>query len=94
MAIILSHPMTSQEIRVLQEYRRISAESIPLADLNAVKHPVGGGEAPVLSLVEKGYLVTDQGGEKFALTDKAKEFLALDVKPAPEEGAGGGDAEP
>ena len=30
----------------------------------------------------------------FALTDKAKEFLALDVKPAPEEGAGGGDAEP
>jgi hypothetical protein len=92
MAIILSHPMTPQEIRVLQEYRRISAETIAIADLNAVKHPVSAGEAPILSLVEKGYLVADEGREKFTLTAKAHEFLALDPKPMAEDA--GSPAEP
>ena len=78
--------MTAQEIRVLQEFRRISTDTLPLAELKALKHPVGGGEAPVLSLVEKGYLVADEGRENFTLTERGREFLALEVAPAPEAG--------
>ena len=88
MAIIMSHPMTTQEMRVLQEYRRISAETMPLAAIQAIKHPVGGGEAPAVSLVAKGYLTADGGGQNFALTQKAKDFLAIDVKPEVESGGG------
>ena len=93
MAIILSHPLTIDEIRVLQEYRRITVESLSIAALKAIKHPVGGGEAPVVSLVGKGYLVADEGRENFSLTPKAKEFLAIDYVPAPEAGGASGEAE-
>ena len=85
--IILSHPMTAQEMRVLQEFRRISAETVPLTALKAIKHPVGGGDTPVLALVEKGYLVADAGRENFSLTEKSKAFLALDVRPDVESSA-------
>lgn len=90
--IILSHPMTAQEMRVLQEFRRISAETVPLTALKAIKHPVGGGESPVFSLVEKGYLAADAGRENFSLTEKSKAFLALDVRPDVEAAAGDDDA--
>ena len=88
MAIILSHPMTVQEIRVLQEFRRVSAETMPMTALKAIKHPVGGGDTPVLSLVQKGYLVADEGGQNFSLTGKSRDFIALDVKPDVEASAG------
>lgn len=71
--------MTAEEIRVLQEYRRMQAEAMPMATIKAIKHPHGGGEAPALSLVAKGYLAA--AGEAFNLTEKAKEFLAYDPKP-------------
>jgi hypothetical protein len=94
MAIILSHPMTSQEMRVLQEFRRVAAETMPVAAIKAIKHPAGGGEAPANSLVTKGYLTADAGAENYTLTGKAKDFLALDVKPEFEEtGSSGEDAE-
>ena len=93
MAIILSHPMTSQEIRVLQEYRRVAADSMPLSAIAAIKHPAGGGKEPALGLVAKGYLASDATGENFILTAKAKEFLALDVKPTAEAGAAAAEAE-
>jgi hypothetical protein len=87
MAIILSHPMTPQEMRVLQEYRRVARETLPLASIEAIKHPVGGGKAPALSLVAKGYLVADATGENFTLTEKARQFLALESKPMTDEAA-------
>ena len=93
MAIILSHPMSSQEIRILQEYRRIAADSMPLSAIAAIKHPSAGGKEPALGLVAKGYLVADATGENFTLTGKAKEFLALDVKPTAEAGSGSAEAE-
>jgi len=77
--------MTEQEIRVLQEYRRVGWESLTIAAITAVKHPTGGGEAPALSLVEKGFLATDAARENFTLTPKAKEFLSYDPKPEFEE---------
>ena len=75
--------MTAQEIRVLQEYRRVQSDSLPVATIKAIKHPAGGGDAPALSLVAKGYL--SAAGDAFSLTEKAKEFLAYDPKPEFEE---------
>ncbi len=83
--------MTEQEIRVLQEYRRVGTESLTIAAITAIKHPAGGGESPALSLVEKGFLTTDAARENFALTPKAKEFLSYDPKPEFEEGGASGD---
>ncbi|HUP47300.1 MAG TPA: hypothetical protein VNA04_00775 [Thermoanaerobaculia bacterium] len=81
MAIILSHPLTAQEIRILQEFRRLGTDSLPLATIKALKHPAGGGEAPAQTLAGKGYLTADATGEGLTLTGKAKEFLSLEPKP-------------
>lgn len=85
--------MTEQEIRVLQEFRRLTTDSLALAAIKAIKHPVGGGEAPALSLVQKGFLTTDDGRQTFTLTPKAKEFLAYDPKPEFEEATSAAAAE-
>jgi hypothetical protein len=77
--------MTEQEIRVLQEFRRVTSDTMSLTAIKAIKHPTGGGEAPAFSLVAKGYLTTDDGRQSFTLTEKAKEFLAYDPKPEFEE---------
>jgi len=71
-------------MRVLQEYRRIAADSMPVAAINAIKHPFGGGEAPAVTLVDKGYLTVDADRQNFTLTEKAKGFLAIDARPAVE----------
>ena len=86
--------MTEQEIRVLQEFRRMTTESLAISAIKAIKHPVGGGEAPALSLVQKGFLTADEGRQTFTLTQKAKDFLAYDPKPEFEEAAAGGAEEP
>ena len=76
--------MTPQEIRVLQEFRRVTTDSLPATAIKAIKHPAGGGDAPAISLVGKGYLTA--AGESFTLTEKARQFLAYDPKPEFEEG--------
>jgi hypothetical protein len=81
MTIILSHPMTAQEIRVLQEFRRIGADTMTRDAIKAIKHPAGGGIDPAVLLAGKGYLTADEGGQNFTLTAKGKDFIALDVKP-------------
>ena len=83
MAIILPYGLTTPEIRVLQEFRRLNAESLPLATITALKHPTGGGEAPAVSLVAKGFLTAN--GEGYATTQKGKDFLAIDAKPLVDE---------
>lgn len=85
MPIILPEGLTSQEIRVLQEFRRKNAESLPIEDLKAIKHPAGGGETPALSLAGKGFLTADEAGGAFAVTQKAKDFLAIEATPEVEE---------
>jgi hypothetical protein len=89
MAIIMSQPLTTQEMRVLQEYRRISSQTMSVDAIKAIKHPVGGGEGPAVSLVEKGYLAADATAQNFTLTQKAKDFLAIDVKPDVESATSG-----
>jgi hypothetical protein len=84
MPINLPHGLTSEEIRVLQEFRRLNAETLPLDTIKAIKHPAGAvGEKPAASLAGKGYLVAD--GDGFTLTPAAKDFLAIDAKPMVEE---------
>ena len=86
--------MTEEEIRVLQEFRRLTTESMPLTTIKAIRHPVGGGEAPAFSLVQKGYLTSDDGRQNFTLTQKAKDFLAYDPKPEFEEASASQAEEP
>ncbi len=82
--------MTEQEIRVLQEFRRMAVESLGVAAIKGIKHPAGGGEGPAFGLVDKGFLTVDAARENFTLTGKAKDFLSYDPKPEFEEtGAGG-----
>jgi hypothetical protein len=92
MAITLPHPLTPQEIRVLQEFRRMPADTLGVAAIKAIKHPVGGGEAPAFGLVEKGYLTVDDTRMNFTLTEKAREFLAIDYRPEVEEAGSAADA--
>ncbi|MDQ3279859.1 MAG: hypothetical protein M3Q69_00435 [Acidobacteriota bacterium] len=80
MAIILPNGLTTQEIRVLQEFRRLNGETLTLDQIKAIRHPGGaGGEAPAASLTGKGYLTGSDGG--FALTQQAKDFLSIDATP-------------
>jgi hypothetical protein len=89
--IILPDNLTSQEIRVLQEFRRVNAETMAPEPIKALKHPFGGGEQPAAGLVGKGYLTADAGG--FTLTEKAKAFLAIDARPMFEEAGSAGGAD-
>jgi len=86
--------MTAQEIRVLQEFRRVVSDTLSLAAINAIKHPSGGGDAPAFALVAKGYLTVDDGRESFVLTQKARDFLAYDPKPEFEETSAASTEEP
>lgn len=83
--IILPLGLTSEEIRVLQEFRRLNVETLPLETIKALKHPAAaaGGEKPAASLVAKGFLTSE--GDAFTVTAKAKDFLAIDAKPLVEE---------
>jgi hypothetical protein len=78
-AIILPKGLTSGEIRVLQEFRRVGGDTMTRTAIAAIKHPAQGGEAPAVSLVTKGYLTSE--GDGFTLTEQAKDFLAYDPKP-------------
>ena len=76
--IILQNGFTPQEIRVLQEFRRLNADTLTADQVKAIKHPAGGGEAPA-GLVEKGFLTANAEG--FTITQTGKDFLAIDAKP-------------
>lgn len=93
MAIIIPLGLTAPEIRVLQEFRRLNAETLPLDKIKAIKHPAGGGEAPAVSLVDKGYLTSSNSDSGYTVTQKGKDFLAIDAKPSVEE-TGSSAAEP
>jgi hypothetical protein len=81
MAIILPNGLTAQEIRVLQEFRRLNGETLTVEQIKNVRHPAGsGGEAPAVSLAAKGYL--SAAGEGFSITQKGKDFLEIQATPA------------
>ncbi|HVT02859.1 MAG TPA: hypothetical protein VHL58_05730 [Thermoanaerobaculia bacterium] len=77
----LPEGLTPAEIRVLQEYRRMGKQELSVDEIKAIRHPVGGGEAPAALLAGKGYLKVDTGRSAYALTEIATEFLSFDPKP-------------
>lgn len=80
MPIILPHGLTPAEIRVLQELRRLNLDTLPLETIKAIKHPEGAlGEAPAASLLGKGFLTGE--GDTFTVTQKARDFLAIEATP-------------
>ena len=79
MAIVLPIDLTTQELRVLQEFRRLKTESLTGPQIEAIRHPVGGGLEPAQSLARKGYAERD--GEAFRLTEKGKALLAIEPVP-------------
>ena len=87
MAIILPHGLTPAEIRILQEFRRLTTVTLPLETIKGIKHPEGTlGETPAASLVGKGFLTGE--GDTFTLTDTARQFLAIEAQPLFEETRG------
>ncbi|HVT45332.1 MAG TPA: hypothetical protein VMT00_13185 [Thermoanaerobaculia bacterium] len=86
--MLLPQDMTVQEMRVLQEFRRIGQETMTLEEIRTIRHPVGGGEAPAWGLVEKGYLQADETRQSVTLTARAKEFLAIEAVPQVEASSG------
>ncbi|HVG25905.1 MAG TPA: hypothetical protein VND45_17240 [Thermoanaerobaculia bacterium] len=78
--INLPHGLTAEEIRVLQEFRRLNAETLPLDTIKAIKHPVGAvGEKPAASLAAKGFLIAGENG--YSITPGAKDFLSIEATP-------------
>ena len=77
--IIIPNGLSTQEIRVLQEYRRLKAETLSAEQIKGIKHPAGGGDGLALALVAKGWLAAD--GDGFTTTAKARELLALEPVP-------------
>lgn len=91
MPIILPSGLTPEQIRVLQEYRRLNAETLSLETIRAIRNPSGeSGEVAVAGLVTAGYLDADGAKENFALTQKGKAFLAIEAKPDVPETADSG----
>jgi hypothetical protein len=81
MPIKLPSDLSSEEIRVLQEFRRLGTEALALEAIKSIKHPAGGGEVPVAGLVAKGFLEANGTDEQFVLTEKGKAFLAVEPRP-------------
>lgn len=71
----LPHGLTTQQIRILQEFRRKTQDDLTAEDLSAINHPGGGGgDESARGLVEAGFLTAS--GEAYSLTEKGKEFLS------------------
>lgn len=71
--------LTPEQIRVLQEFRRLRKEALSVEEVCAIRHPVGGGEEPARQLVTSGYLT--RGEEGYRLLEKGSRFLSYDPQP-------------
>ena len=85
MGVKLPDGLQADEIRILQEFRRLGKRELTGGEIGAIRHPVGGGEAAVRGLLEKGFLA-GEGEDRFALTPKSDEILAVDYTPYSERG--------
>jgi len=73
--------LTTPEIRILQEYRRLETAEMSLDQIQKILHPTRIDNPPVKSLVEKGFLTESGNGESLTLTDVAREFLERKAEP-------------
>jgi hypothetical protein len=80
-AIILPYDMSVEEMRVLQEFRRINAQTLTAEHVATIRHPAAApGEVHGEALVRRGYLTRSDEG--YTLTPAGQQFLAIDAKPA------------
>lgn len=79
--IIIPNGLTPQDIRILQEYRRMNTDSLSAEAIKAIRHP--GGVPDASPLLAKGFLVAD--GESLSITQKGKDFLAIEATPEVKE---------
>lgn len=70
-----------EELRILQEYRRLGKKSMTREQIDAIRHPASA-EGAVEGLLEKGFLVPSGAEGEYELTASADELLA--VEPVPE----------
>ena len=81
------------ELRILQEYRRLSRKAMSRAEIDAIRHPASA-EGAVEGLLEKGYLVPSGAEGEYALTPAAEELLAVEPVPEWEIGSAADEVEP
>ncbi|HVR42224.1 MAG TPA: hypothetical protein VMS56_02165 [Thermoanaerobaculia bacterium] len=80
MAVKLPDGLRGDQIRILQEFRRLGARELAREQIDAIRHPTGGGADALNGLLEKGYLrPSGEGG--FALEPKSDEILGIDHVP-------------
>jgi len=70
-----------EELRILQEYRRLARKSMTREEIDLIRHPASA-EGAIEGLLEKGYLVPSGGEGEYLLTPASEELLA--VEPVPE----------
>jgi len=88
--MVLTLGLTTQEIRVLQEFRRLGKDALTSAEIGAIKHPFPAEEGPERSLLSKGYLTAGET-DSFALTPLADPLLSYNPVPEYEVADGKGD---
>ena len=73
------------QIRILQEFRRLKRREMSRPEIRAIKHPVGGGEDALDGLVARHYLTkTDQ--DTYLLAEEGDRLLKIDFLPYYERG--------
>ena len=75
----LPHGMTTQAIRLMQEFKRSKVEELAADAISEIQHPAGSKDDPAQMLVEKGFIAATESG--FALTEQGKAFLEKDPVP-------------
>lgn len=85
MGIELPHGLRADEIRILQEFRRVGRGELSRAEIDAIRHPAGGGEEALKALITKGF-IEGAGGEAYRLLGKGEELLRIDSVPLSERG--------
>ena len=80
----LPEKLSAQEIRVLQEFRRIQQDAMTPEEIRGIRHPAGGGEEPARELTGRGWLTLEDSGGSYRLTEKARRFLEWEPVPGTE----------
>ena len=65
--LVRLHSRRGQAVDHVLVVQQATSQTLSLEAIKAVKHPAGGGDAPAVSLVAKGYLTADAPGQTFTL---------------------------
>ncbi|MGH9459248.1 MAG: hypothetical protein ACRD2J_16555 [Thermoanaerobaculia bacterium] len=85
MAIELRDGLSADAIRILQEFRRMGKSELGHGEIDAIRHPAGGGEAPLNMLITKEFVERSPDGT-YRLTSRGETFLGVDYRPLYERG--------